>query len=98
MKKAANNVYSEGNSNQQYNNNYRGRGGRGRGRNNGRRGGKNWSWHHPNYNNNKRPFDAFTQAPDTQPQNKSQRTQNNAQGERNRPDTVDISTIDLRSV
>ena len=71
MKKAANNVYGES-SNSQNNFHGRGRGGRGRGRNNGRRGGRNWSWYAPNYNNNnKRPFDAFTQAPDTQQQHKS---------------------------
>ena len=74
MKKAANSVYGEGSSHHNNNNgNYNGRGrnGRGRGRG-GRRGGKNWSWHNPNYNNNnKRPFDAFTQAPDTQQQTKS---------------------------
>ena len=72
MKKAANNVYNEGSS--YHNNNFnRGRGGHGRGRHfGGRRGGKNLTWYNPNYNNNKRPFDAFTQAPtDHQQQAKS---------------------------
>ena len=70
LKKTANTVYGENTSSHNHFNK-RGRGGRGRGRFHNNRNGKNKQSYN-NYNeNNKRPFDTFTQAPGSQQQNKT---------------------------